>query len=647
MVYNTTFDICAIIIYLFTLYYVATKKNTHSNQNRIFFLIIINGIVCSLADWGNATLLNHIAANPDMQPELWMRFILFSTMYIYLVGHNTLPPLFFMYTIHLIGKEKDEMWSKLRLIAIPYIISITLIALNPFMHNIFYFDEALAYHRGPVIYSIYLIGIFYVIASMNFIIHYRADIAKNRMLVLALFVFTCLVGALVQLLVPNLLIELFIQAVALLCILFTIENDGDIFNGITKIYNRRSFLSDASSMFSSHDRSFVTVVKITNLRSYQSVLGITFINEMLRKIASTLITVCDTSRVYDCENGNFAVLYSEKERNKFDCAESAIAKIFEDGWSHNNITLQLKAILYSVTLPENIENVETLVSLVDTETDSVRVTGKCTIVRGKETSFLQREQKIEKAIRRALDTRSLKVFYQPIWDSAHNKIHSAEALVRLYDEELGFIPPDEFIPIAERNNSISEIGEFVFEETVKLFGQKHIQQYGIRFIEVNMSPVQFMHKNLAETFRLIMEKYEVNAPSINLEITESAAINDSETFLKTMDELRNMGFTFSLDDYGTGYSNASHIFNLDFDIIKLDKSILWKADQKASAKIILRNTIQMIKEMNLKIVMEGVETDNQKQTVYNLGCDYIQGFYFSKPMEADAFIDYCKKFNKL
>ena len=108
-----------------------------------------------------------------------------------------------------------------------------------------------------------------------------------------------------------------------------------------------------------------------------------------------------------------------------------------------------------------------------------------------------------------------------------------------------------------------------------------------------------------------------------------------------------MGFTFSLDDYGTGYSNASHIFNLDFDIIKLDKSILWKADQKASAKIILRNTIQMIKEMNLKIVMEGVETDSQKQAVSNLDCDYIQGFYFSKPMEADRFIDYCKKFNKL
>lgn len=647
MIYNTTFDLCAVIIYLFTLYYVITKKNTHKAQNKIFLFIILNGIICSLADITNATILNYLTENPSVERLFVFRAILQATMYIYTVTHNLLPAMFFLYTLEVTNKNNSQNRERFKLLAIPLVLSITFIALNPFMHGVFYFDETLTYHRGVFMYGLYITGFFYIIATLYFVIKFRADIPNNKNATLTLFIVTTFIGSMMQLVFPQILLELFVESIAFLCILFTIENDDEIYNGITKIYNRRAFLSDTASAFDSHDKRLLLVLKLTNLRYYQSVLGISFTNDVLRNIASKLIEVSETTDVYDCENGNFAVLYPANNSNRINKLEDTLSEIFSKGWEDKNITMHFKTLQYEITLPDDIDNLESLVSLIDTETDHARAVGKSTCIHGKEISFLQREQKIERAIQKALDNKSLKVYYQPIWDKETNKIHSAEALVRLYDEELGFIPPDEFIPIAERNNSISEIGEFVFEQTVRMFGEKNVHQYGIKFIEVNLSPVQFMHNNLADTFRTIMEKYEVNAPSINLEITESAAINDSDSFVQTMQTLRNMGFTFSLDDYGTGYSNASHIFNLDFDIIKLDKSILWKADQKASAKIILRNTIQMIKEMNLKIVMEGVETDSQKQAVSNLGCDYIQGFYFSKPMEADRFIDYCKKFNKL
>ena len=144
----------------------------------------------------------------------------------------------------------------------------------------------------------------------------------------------------------------------------------------------------------------------------------------------------------------------------------------------------------------------------------------------------------------------------------------------------------------------------------------------------------------------ILDKYNVSASSINLEITESAAANSPEMFLNTMSELKDLGFTFSMDDYGTGYSNLSHMYDTDFDIIKLDKSILWNSYKSKKADIILQNTVKMIKEMEHNIVIEGVETEEQKEYVSSLGCDYCQGYYFSKPVDKNEFIEYCKKYNK-
>ena len=136
----------------------------------------------------------------------------------------------------------------------------------------------------------------------------------------------------------------------------------------------------------------------------------------------------------------------------------------------------------------------------------------------------------------------------------------------------------------------------------------------------------------------ILDKHNVSASSINLEITESAAANSPEMFLNTMSELKDLGFTFSMDDYGTGYSNLSHMYDTDFDIIKLDKSILWNSYKSKKADIILQNTVKMIKEMEHNIVIEGVETEEQANKLTEMGCDYFQGFLYSKPVNGADFL---------
>ena len=156
-----------------------------------------------------------------------------------------------------------------------------------------------------------------------------------------------------------------------------------------------------------------------------------------------------------------------------------------------------------------------------------------------------------------------------------------------------------------------------------------------------------MNKNLVSDFVAILEKYQVPAGCINLEITESAAANNEAGLQQTIHELKNVGFTFSLDDYGTGYSNFSYMFDMPFRIIKLDKSILWKAEDNTNARIILTDTIKMMKRMNLEIVVEGVETEEQRMLLEELDCDYLQGYFFSKPIRKKEFMEYCSASMKI
>ena len=283
-----------------------------------------------------------------------------------------------------------------------------------------------------------------------------------------------------------------------------------------------------------------------------------------------------------------------------------------------------------------------MLSLIDSDnsiTDQV-----VSIFSGEDLQFVKRKSDVEAAIKRAIDNNSLQVYYQPIWDSSRNRINSCEALVRLIDDELGFVSPDEFIPISEQTGQILDIGMFVFETVCKNIKEQNFKDLGIEFVDVNLSPVQCMQSNLDETFKMIMDKYGVTTDQINLEITETAAAESPEMFTETMNKLKAMGFKFSLDDYGTGFANLSYMVDMDFHIIKIDKSILWNAEESEVARVILDNTIRMIKEMGVNIITEGVETSAQRDYLRSVGCDYCQGYYFSKPVERDKFVDYCRSY---
>ncbi len=633
--YEIHFDICAFILYITSLIVYFSKKDTRKLQNKIFSLVLLNGLIASIADITSSVLM--ATGNPKFY------FAVDVANYVYLIVHNALPPTFSFYVMVLIGVSKKFTRTIYTLFFAPFAVSLIGLFLNPITHAVFYYDAHHVYTHSWFFFYLYGICVVYFFAVIFAVIKFNYSISIKKAFFLIVFIVVDFASVVFQFFFPKILLELFAQAVTCLSILMTIENGEEVLNPITGLYNRRAFILENISLLETKQTYSIIIVKLLNQRYYLSTLGYRFAQELNSQVAQYFVEITNQNYVYDLDNGIFAIVLDGDAQKKCHEISDRIYEKFSQDWLFRDMSISFETQICVILVPQDIHTLENLLMLADT-TD-VKIENRVTIVQEEQLKYMQRRAAIENAIEKALRNNSFQVYYQPIWDCKANKIHSAEALVRLIDDEMGFISPEEFIPIAEKNGTITSIGQFVFEDACHLFTKEHLDDIGIDFIEVNLSTVQCMHKNLPQILKNTLEHYSLSSRTINLEITESAAIHHQDTFQQTMQELRNLNFTFSLDDYGTGYSNASYIFNMDFSIIKIDKSILWEADKKAFAKIILQNTVRMIKEMNLKIVVEGVETEQQKNLVASLGCDYCQGYYFSKPLPKAEFTEYCRNFN--
>ena len=216
------------------------------------------------------------------------------------------------------------------------------------------------------------------------------------------------------------------------------------------------------------------------------------------------------------------------------------------------------------------------------------------------------------------------------------------------DEEGGFISPGVFIPLAEQNGLIIEIGDFVLNEVCRTIKSERLWEKGIDYIEVNLSVTECIQNDLVDKVRAVLQKYELPPNYLNLEITETASDSFSNTVDNNIKRLHEYGLTFSLDDFGTGYSSLNRILNLPLSIIKLDMSLVRPAfeSNNPNAMTLLKSSVRIAKSVGTEIVAEGVETKDMADGIIALGIEHIQGFYYSRPLQKADFIALLEKQTK-
>ncbi|MCM1272019.1 MAG: EAL domain-containing protein [Clostridium sp.] len=253
---------------------------------------------------------------------------------------------------------------------------------------------------------------------------------------------------------------------------------------------------------------------------------------------------------------------------------------------------------------------------------------------------INRKNEMGQLIIDAINNDRVDVFYQPIFSTDQHRFTAAEALVRIWDDDGKLVMPGAFIDIAEESGMILKLGELVFERVCRFIKENPLEHFGLQYMEVNLSVVQCAYDYLATDYIRIMDKYGVDPKFVNLEITESASTNAKKTLLENMEALIGYGVSFSLDDFGTGQSNLNYIVDMPVEIVKFDKSMTNAYFENRKAKYVMDAAIHMIHGMGLKIVSEGIETEEQYRTMEELGINHIQGYYFSKPLSEKEFITF-------
>ncbi|VHR75626.1 signaling protein [Clostridioides difficile] len=242
-------------------------------------------------------------------------------------------------------------------------------------------------------------------------------------------------------------------------------------------------------------------------------------------------------------------------------------------------------------------------------------------------------------IKIALVKNQFEVYYQPKFSLVTGEMIGSEALIRWNHPEHGFISPAVFIPIAEKSKLILKIGRFVFERVCNDLSEWKKQGKKIVPVSINLSRVELYQPDIVKFINKTIQMYNLSSDLIEIEITETVAINELNILKNVLNELRKYGFSISMDDFGTGYSSISCLRDMPIDILKLDKSFLGGIEHDERSRNIAKSIVSLAKSLDLVVIIEGVESKEQAELMKQFGCDLVQGFYFARPMPAKNFLD--------
>ncbi len=250
---------------------------------------------------------------------------------------------------------------------------------------------------------------------------------------------------------------------------------------------------------------------------------------------------------------------------------------------------------------------------------------------------IHKEIEIEDCMESALENGEFVVYLQPKINLATEEISGAEALVRWQKSEEQVMAPNEFIPIFERNGFIVQLDYFIYEEVCKLLYRWKMEGRRIIPISVNVSRIHLNDDQFIMKLKQLVEAYEIPASWLELELTESIFLDDKEAALSTMNTLREYGFYVSIDDFGAGYSSLNLLKDMNTDVLKLDKEFFRTGAMNREDKIIVSSIVSMAKQLNMKVLSEGIETKSQSEFLRSINCDMAQGYLFSKPVPVPKF----------
>lgn len=625
---NIKVQCCGIVLMLVILYFYSRQKTIRLNTEKAFvrmFCIIMTGLV---TDIFSLAALTHMESLPVWLVDFACKLYISTLVLAALSG--------VLYVCVDIYKESSRYRKVSGFYSMLAAAGIVLIFICPIEKTCL--NEDVMYTSGPSALVTYAFALFFFAATLFLMERNKKKMNFRRREAVHMWIALWMAAAVIQFLFKELLIVSYVGAVAIMIIYLLLENPERNLDRQTGLYNQNTLLQYTTELYGKRkDFSLLSLIfsrsRISNMAAEEE-------QQIRMEVIRFILNI---KEAFAFKNAEDEIIMLFRDREKAEACREMLKRRFEFGWGEEgdvfiNPSWMFLPDAYVVNKPEDIPY---LFRYARQNSRDFAEDNTVVLDTGLAKHMFE-ERKTEQLLIDAIEHDRVEVYFQPIFATGEQRFTSAEALVRIRDTEGNIIPPNVFIDVAEKNGMILRLGEMVFEKVCRFLKEHHPKKLGLHYIEVNLSVVQCAYEHLAESFMRIMKEYETNPSWINLEITESASVSAKKMVLSNMKRLMECGITFSLDDFGTGQSNLNYIVEMPVNIVKFDRSMTSAYFENGKAKYVMEAAMHMIHGMRLKIVSEGIETEEQYETMKRLGINYIQGYYFSRPLPAEDFVDFIK-----
>ncbi len=624
MTMNYSFLIPSLLILVLIMGYYFFRPRLPIRLNRSFLAILTIDICTEIFEAISSRL--HETCSEHAPWLLWLFGVLFFFFYF------SRAYMFFVFTISILDARGISR-SRLHVFTpVVYYFCALLALTSPFTGWLFRVENG--YQKGPVYFLFYVCCIAYILFSQLAAIRHRKELTTHEFISISAIQAILLVGIVVRALVPNWLVMNTFCLMAIIVIFLSFLNPDLYMSERGYVYNLPAFQALVSECVRRRRPCRILAFALQNYNEHREIFGGAQMDEALVAINRYLADSFRQMSPFYLRNGFYALV--GQNLPDLDVLRDSISLRFASQWKTSNGELRMTVAFVEADTEILDCPADRLVNALFLSLDELGRASDADSSRSLTDSIEQITERLEirRCLEHALDHDELEVFLQPIVDTVSGKRIAAEALVRLRDGQGKIIRPDLFITLAEREGYIARLGEQVLSKVCRFIHDHDMDAMGVRWINVNLSPLQFMSRDIPDRFTAILRQYGVSTDRIHLEITEQSMIDFSLMRDQIMD-LHSSGFEFALDDYGSGYSNLTRVRRYPFTNIKIDMEVV--RNYYRDRDPLLPALIQAFKKMKFTITAEGIETADMAEAVKEIGCDYLQGYYFSRPVPMPEF----------
>ncbi|MEG1432322.1 EAL domain-containing protein [Eubacterium sp.] len=631
--------ICIIILYSRRSHY------TFSLRDQIFNLslwVIFVSIFCTLSS-------TYMLYNYQNLP-LWL---VSGTTTLYFAVTPLIAIVYFYYTAAVLcydqkAKAIHPLWY---FCCFPYLLYLAMVLTNPWHGLIYQVTPGVGYTQGSAIAITYLVFYVYCLGCLILTIALRRRVERRVMAILLVFPVIAFIFVFLQKFFPHVILTGSASMISALILYLYLQSTRLSIDPLTGLLNRSVFLKDATAVIQANRPACAVVVSLNEFKNVNAHFGQHTGDALLRQLALFLKATLGDIPVYRTSGDRFTFMLTSTDLPRTEDLLTQIHDRFDQAWQMDMVELRTSAAIAVADIAYAEGSLDTAIRGMEYALAECKKNPEMLYCRYEPQlrAAENRREAVKAALKKALVSDGFELLYQPIWSVEDQRFTQAEALLRLKQKEIPHLYPDEFIPVAEETGLIVEMTYHILKKVCDFFQVMDARSdtlVPLDRISVNFSFLQFLQPDLKERILDILAQGNVSPSRIKIELTERILIESTDLITRFMEDISSEGIGFALDDFGVGYSNTEALLSLPFDAIKLDKGLVWTVMGNPDSEHFLRHLVHGFLALDRHVVAEGVETQEQLDYIVKCGCNLIQGYFFSKPLEENTFLDFLQASRK-